>query len=111
VCRSHAGLHRAERMLDRLATLAHGLWGCIRAPAPSMKRFIRAPAKSCGNHIARITSSAAFSHSQGQTATSFGFTGTSSLLSKGGHHLARLPWPLRANRRRASRGRPRALLI
>jgi hypothetical protein len=22
----HAGLHRAERMLDCLATLAHGLW-------------------------------------------------------------------------------------
>ncbi|WP_210286722.1 hypothetical protein, partial [Bradyrhizobium sp. IAR9] len=29
------------------------------------KRFIPAPRKSCGNHIARITSSAAFSHSQG----------------------------------------------
>jgi hypothetical protein len=25
VCRSHAGLHRAERMLDCLATQAHGL--------------------------------------------------------------------------------------
>src|ERR1700680_1382037 len=25
------------------------------------------PGKSCGNHIARITSSAAFSHSQGQS--------------------------------------------
>ena len=37
---------------------------CPRS-APSMKRFIRAPRKSCGNHIARITSSAAFSHSQG----------------------------------------------
>jgi hypothetical protein len=28
------------------------------------------PRKSCGNHIARITSSAAFSHSQGQTRKS-----------------------------------------
>jgi len=31
VCRSHAGLHRAERMLDRLATQPHGLWVCIKA--------------------------------------------------------------------------------
>src|ERR1700721_984158 len=29
VCRSHAGLHRTERMLDCLSTLAHGLWICI----------------------------------------------------------------------------------
>jgi hypothetical protein len=26
VCCPHAGLHRAERMLDCLSTLAHGLW-------------------------------------------------------------------------------------
>ena len=31
VRRSHAGLHRAERMLDCLSTLTHGLWICIKA--------------------------------------------------------------------------------
>ena len=31
VRRSHAGLHRAERMLDCLSTPAHGLWVCIKA--------------------------------------------------------------------------------
>jgi hypothetical protein len=39
---------------------------CPRS-ASATKRFIPAPRKSCGNHIARITSSAAFSHSQGQS--------------------------------------------
>jgi hypothetical protein len=37
-----------------------------------MKRFIRAPRKSCGNHIARITSNAAFSHSQGHSLRTSG---------------------------------------
>ena len=32
VRRSHAGLHRAERMLDCLSTLAHRFWVCIKAP-------------------------------------------------------------------------------
>jgi hypothetical protein len=31
VRRSHAGLHRVERMLDCFSTLAHGLWICIKA--------------------------------------------------------------------------------
>src|SRR6478609_3578884 len=48
--------------------------------ALSMKRFIRAPRKSCGNHIARITSSAAFSHSQGHVWTAPGWQGLSSRL-------------------------------
>src|SRR5882724_999842 len=51
---------------------------CPRS-APSIKRFIRAPGKSCGNHIARITSSAAFSHSQGQTRKSGDTIATSAL--------------------------------
>lgn len=31
VRRSDAGLHRAERMLDCLSTLAHRFWVCIKA--------------------------------------------------------------------------------
>jgi hypothetical protein len=31
VRRSHASLHRSERMLDCLSTLTHGLWICIKA--------------------------------------------------------------------------------
>jgi hypothetical protein len=54
---------------------------CPRS-ALSMKRFIRAPHKSCGNHIARITSSAVFSHSQGQTQKSERATGQSALPSR-----------------------------
>src|SRR5205807_616142 len=38
---------------------------CPRS-SPSTKRFIRSPRKSRGNHTPRITSSTAFSHSQGQ---------------------------------------------
>jgi hypothetical protein len=34
VRRPHAGLDRSERMFDRLATLAHGLWVCIEALLP-----------------------------------------------------------------------------
>jgi hypothetical protein len=37
VCRPQAGLYRAERMLDRLETLAHGLWVCIKALLHSLK--------------------------------------------------------------------------
>ena len=40
VCRSHAGLHRAERMFDRLPTLAHGLWVCIKAQLHSIEQML-----------------------------------------------------------------------
>src|SRR5258705_4827835 len=43
VCRSHAGLHRAERMLDRLATQAHGLWVCIKALLHSCEQMLMLP--------------------------------------------------------------------
>ena len=43
VCRSHAGLHRAERMLDRLATLAHGLWVCIKALLHGIEQVLVLP--------------------------------------------------------------------
>src|ERR1700686_1403980 len=43
VCRPHAGLHRAERMLDRLATQAHGLWVCIKALLHSIEQMLMLP--------------------------------------------------------------------
>src|SRR5258705_9671811 len=43
VCRPHAGLHRAERMLDCLATLAHGLWVCIKALLHSLEQMLMFP--------------------------------------------------------------------
>src|SRR5437016_7100681 len=46
VCRSHAGLHRAERMLDRLATLAHGLWVCIKALLHSFEQMLMLPSRN-----------------------------------------------------------------
>ena len=53
---------------------------------PTIRTFNEAlhpsPPKSCGNHIARITSSAAFSHSQGQTEKAWGAAGRSALLSR-----------------------------
>jgi hypothetical protein len=50
VCRYHAGFHRAERMLDRLATLAHGLRICIKALLHSPDEW---PAGSIGQ-VARL---------------------------------------------------------
>src|SRR6267143_89916 len=46
VCRSHAGLHRAERMLDRLATLEHGLWVCIKALLHSFEQMLMLPSRN-----------------------------------------------------------------
>src|SRR5262249_61195888 len=46
VCRSHAGLHRAERMLDCLATLAHGLWVCIKALLHSLEQMFILPSRN-----------------------------------------------------------------
>ena len=43
VCRSHAGLHRAERMLDRLATQALGLWVCIKALLHRVEQMFMLP--------------------------------------------------------------------
>jgi hypothetical protein len=43
VCRSHAGLHRAERMLDCLSTLAHGLWVCVEALLHSFEQMFMLP--------------------------------------------------------------------
>ncbi|MGX1075475.1 hypothetical protein AB7M45_006085 [Bradyrhizobium elkanii] len=40
VCRSHAGLDRAERMLDGLTTLAHSLWVCIKALLHSLEQML-----------------------------------------------------------------------
>src|ERR1700730_17824779 len=43
VCRPHAGLHRAERVLDGLSTLAHGLWVCIKALLHSFQQMLMLP--------------------------------------------------------------------
>src|SRR6478735_9040428 len=43
VCRSHAGLHGAERMLNRLATHAHGLYVCIKALLHSFEQMLMLP--------------------------------------------------------------------
>src|SRR5215475_11576509 len=43
VCRSHAGLHGAERMLDCLATLAHRLWVCIKALLHGFEQILVLP--------------------------------------------------------------------
>src|SRR5258705_12154033 len=43
VCRSHAGLHRAERMLDRLATLAHGERVRIKALLHGIEQVLMLP--------------------------------------------------------------------
>ena len=34
---------RAERVLDRLATLAHGLWVCIKPLVNSLEQMLHAP--------------------------------------------------------------------
>jgi hypothetical protein len=39
----HASLHRAEGMLDGLATLAHGLWICIKGAAAQLRADAHAP--------------------------------------------------------------------
>lgn len=41
----HAG-HRAERMLDCLATLAHGLWVCIKALLHSFEQMLMLPSRN-----------------------------------------------------------------
>src|SRR5258708_23307047 len=46
VCRPHAGLHRAERMLDCLATLAHGLSVCIKALLHSFEQMLMLPSRN-----------------------------------------------------------------
>ena len=46
VCRSHAGLHRAERMLDFLATPAHGVWVCIKALLHSSEQMLMLPSRN-----------------------------------------------------------------
>src|SRR2546429_2492970 len=43
VCRPHAGLHRAERMLDRLATQAHGLGCGIKTLLHSFEQMLVLP--------------------------------------------------------------------
>src|SRR5438105_848086 len=43
VCRSHTGLHRAERMLDRLATLAHGERVRIKALPHGIEQVLMLP--------------------------------------------------------------------
>src|SRR5664280_1710386 len=43
VCRPHAALDRAERVLDRLAALAHGLWVCIKALLHSFEQMLMLP--------------------------------------------------------------------
>jgi hypothetical protein len=48
VCRSHAGLHRAEGMLDCLATLAHRFRVCIEALLHSLGPYVcNRDAKPC----------------------------------------------------------------
>ena len=42
----HAGFHRAERMLDRLATLAHGLWVCIKALLHGVEQMLMLPSRN-----------------------------------------------------------------
>jgi hypothetical protein len=43
VCRSHAGLHGAERMLDCFATLTHGVRGYIKAMLHSLEQMLMLP--------------------------------------------------------------------
>src|SRR4029077_19225576 len=43
VRRPHPGLHGAERMLDGLPTLAHGLWICIKAPLHGFEQMLMLP--------------------------------------------------------------------
>jgi hypothetical protein len=43
VCRSQASLHRAERMLDGLATLAHGSGFASRALLHSIEQILMLP--------------------------------------------------------------------
>lgn len=42
----HAGFHRAERMLDCLSTLAHGLWVCIKALLHGLEQILMLPCNS-----------------------------------------------------------------
>ena len=43
VCRPHAGLHRAERMLDRLAAQAHGERVRIKALLHGIEQVLMLP--------------------------------------------------------------------
>jgi hypothetical protein len=43
MCRFHAGLHRAERMLDRLPTLAHGERVRIKALLDGIEQVLMLP--------------------------------------------------------------------
>jgi hypothetical protein len=43
VRRSHAGLHRAERMFDGLSTLAHGVWIRIEALLHGFEQMLMLP--------------------------------------------------------------------
>jgi hypothetical protein len=45
-CRSHAALYRAERMRDCLATLAHGVWVCIKTLLHSLEQMLMLPLRS-----------------------------------------------------------------
>ena len=53
VRRPHAGFHRAERMFDRLATLAHGLWVCIKPLLHSFEQMLMLPSCRCAGGFAR----------------------------------------------------------
>jgi hypothetical protein len=59
VCRPHAGLHRAERMLDGLSTLAHGLWVCIKALPHSLEQMLMLPSATAPAAVSRVRSSTA----------------------------------------------------
>ena len=43
VRRSHSGLHRTERMLDGLSTLAHCFWICIKTLLYSIEQMLMLP--------------------------------------------------------------------
>src|SRR6202000_3204114 len=43
VCRSHAGLHRAKRMLDCLSTLSHRFRVCIKALLHRFEQMLMLP--------------------------------------------------------------------
>jgi hypothetical protein len=45
VRRSHSGLHRAERMLDGLSTLAHCFWICIKTLLYSIEQMLMLPSR------------------------------------------------------------------
>ena len=43
VSRSHASLHRAERMFDRLSALTHGFWICIKTLLHGFEQMLMLP--------------------------------------------------------------------